>query len=1593
METEAPIEIKNVGELKGYTPDQLISVPRKYDPFEKQQPSTVIEEGEKFNVSERVIFKDRSGKEYDVNFRGYNGDNKAVIVGKSGSGIDQMEVDVAQLSKKQEAVKQSEKVPKPKKEGVMAKARGIEDLTDPQDLVMQHFSGGGKISSSAIQELFGGKDERIRIGSSVEGERRSRIGLLGKEGKSINDLAHELWENDPSGKFTTQDYKDAIEQVLQSHNSSGSMAKTLVDKYVNKAVKQELSEAEAKEVDDIMIQKRAEAVENLPEEQQQELVQLLEKYQDKHGFINWAKLEEDSDGFTPEILSLSTETQKSLDVIIQKNISEGQGKSDDLVDKDGTRGKEKAKEKVVSVLERKPEEVTIDDILKELNEPESEALAFKDVSNKDIGGGDVKNIEAYNQRAERVLNAIYPNAKFTALNTTEEYQKATGRSGEAGVLIRGKEGSHQLFLNLEAIGKNQIERTATHEVIHALVSDAIGAKYSDLRKQWDSLMPKLFKVKGFEIVKEHLENYSNADRPVEGITDLLANIVHNKIKIEDVPKNLWDEFIDLINKALEAIGLDYRVTPDTFNGFAKSIKEAFDTGDFKNLQNFVAKGKTEKFFKQYPQYAEQALAMADPSKRKQLQDLLEKKVNEELMAGRLSGEDAKKILGQAGIKVGEPPTEPPKTGEATEGGEGSGITHAQTAETRTKFGFEEYEKKPETFEQWDKEAAERIAKGEMPKLIKKMQGGNTPNEVEQRMMGKYIAELGRKAEENQSDENLNKLHEAIVLSDIIGGREVGKSLVSRKGTFLPDDSLAAFFEAERMANKDAPLTEKQKETVKKEWQDLEKAKNEYNAYVFEKESELSAREAQVRVAAESNTSSTRKKGTKKTDKDFADERKQIITDIKEKLRKARGETQATILPYAKELIAISPDVAKLVRNLVDNGITKLAEVVDRVHEILKEEIKDISKQDVVDLIAGNYNEKKKTRNQLARDLYELRTEAQLINKLDAILKGEAPVSEKKKVQRNQQIESLRKQIKSLTADQTALAATKSRLNSEIQKVEDKIKRGDYSKPEKKPVIKLDKEGNALRDKLIKLQQQRDARMLLQQRQNEGSKEKALRYVAEVFNIPRTLMTIGDFSGLLRQNLFFSVGHPAMTAKALPGMFKSFTSQKIYDRWFADLKETPRYDIIQKSRLAISDSLNHDLSKREEDFMSTLAEKIPIIGRDLRIGKGKLPGLNIVKGSERSYTMLLNKMRVDMFNYFADKMEARGMTVENSPKEYKAMAEYINNATGRSDFGENLNRIAPILNSVFFSPRLIASRVNMLTYWAQPRFWKTLPKEARIDYARNWASLLAVGGTIMALASLAGADVEDDPRSSDFGKIKSGDTRWDIWGGAQPYVRVVAQVATGKRRSANRGKLYDLDVDDIFGENRMGVITDFFRNKLAPVPGSAVDILSGRTGIGEKIVYQWGGEEDREISISNYVKERMLPMTITGTQEAIREDGLERLFTVGIPSTFGVGTQAYKSTPPKGNFKIYQNSGDKVREATDQEVEKVEQDKEKIYEQELKKAELNKGWGFNKYGELTTDDDAIKKKGDYKNLSDEDKKELQSRLKSSANTQAKKKIKY
>jgi hypothetical protein len=367
-------------------------------------------------------------------------------------------------------------------------------------------------------------------------------------------------------------------------------------------------------------------------------------------------------------------------------------------------------------------------------------------------------------------------------------------------------------------------------------------------------------------------------------------------------------------------------------------------------------------------------------------------------------------------------------------------------------------------------------------------------------------------------------------------------------------------------------------------------------------------------------------------------------------------------------------------------------------------------------------------------------------------------------------------------------------------------------------------------------------------------------VLDTINIPRSLITSIDMSAPLRQGVLLTVTKPKQSIPAAKEMFVDFFSEKNFNQWLDDIPNNPMYQRMKDSKLYIANpnKISGGLGAREESFMSNLAERIPVVG-------------SLVKASSRAYIGYLNKLRVDVFTNMAQKFEQEGIA---DPENLKSLANFVNSATGRGDLG-NLNRVAAQLNATFFSPRLIASRVNFLN----PVWYAKQTPAVRKEAIKTFAEFVGIGSTVLTLAKLGGADVETDPRSSDFGKIRVGDTRWDIWGGFQQWVRVFSQLASGERKTA-KGDIMELSEKKFPFDSRFDVALNFGLGKLAPVPGLAVELMKGQKLFGD------------DLTLTGEIAENSIPLYLQDMDDAIKDLGPEALFTVGVPAFFGVGTQSY-----------------------------------------------------------------------------------------------------
>lgn len=368
---------------------------------------------------------------------------------------------------------------------------------------------------------------------------------------------------------------------------------------------------------------------------------------------------------------------------------------------------------------------------------------------------------------------------------------------------------------------------------------------------------------------------------------------------------------------------------------------------------------------------------------------------------------------------------------------------------------------------------------------------------------------------------------------------------------------------------------------------------------------------------------------------------------------------------------------------------------------------------------------------------------------------------------------------------------------------------------------------------------------------------------EIINLPRSIQASVDLSGPLRQGALL-IGRPKQWIPAFASMFKYAGSEKAYQGLMENIRMRPTYQAMRQSKLALTDMKN-PLQGREEAFMSNLAEKIPAIGR-------------VIKGSDRAYTGFINKLRADTFDDLLNKAKQTG-AFDNNPQIADDIAKFVNTATGRGNLPGSVERAAVVLNGVFFSPRLMASRIQTLN----PVYYVKLDPFVRKEALKSLLTFAGIASSIVGMSKLGGAEVGIDPRSADFGKIKIGDTRYDPYAGFQQYIVLGSRLLTGQMISSTTGKEIRLG-EGYKTPNRLDIITRFLQSKESPIASFVTGLLQQQTATGEKF------------NIPAEVVDRFIPMMANDLYDLYREYGTKGL-AMGIPGLFGAGSQTYTDQIP------------------------------------------------------------------------------------------------
>lgn len=366
-------------------------------------------------------------------------------------------------------------------------------------------------------------------------------------------------------------------------------------------------------------------------------------------------------------------------------------------------------------------------------------------------------------------------------------------------------------------------------------------------------------------------------------------------------------------------------------------------------------------------------------------------------------------------------------------------------------------------------------------------------------------------------------------------------------------------------------------------------------------------------------------------------------------------------------------------------------------------------------------------------------------------------------------------------------------------------------------------------------------------------------IVDIANLPRTFLTSYDLSASMRQTYISGVRHPVKWSKAFIAQLKSLKSEKAAIAIEQSIKNSKHYNSAIQYKLYLPEikSVSAGMGTRPEEFMSRFARYFPG-----------------VKMSERAYITMGNKMRFELWSKYSSLWEGTNKTAAD----YQALAHYLNAVTGRGNLPKIIEKQGALLNATFFSPRYLFSRFQTAAAPAQMLPGRGSTAVGKIAAGDMTAFVAANMSVLAAIKFYWGdeVDIELNPRSSDFGKIRVGNTRWEMWAGFQPIARHIAQAITGQRKTTTTGKIME--------QPRRETAKRFVRSKLAPVPAFFYDWYDGTT---------YTGEEMADVPIKSQLRQRLIPLAIQDIGDAVAYQGLKEGAITLPAAILGIGATSWE----------------------------------------------------------------------------------------------------
>lgn len=504
-------------------------------------------------------------------------------------------------------------------------------------------------------------------------------------------------------------------------------------------------------------------------------------------------------------------------------------------------------------------------------------------------------------------------------------------------------------------------------------------------------------------------------------------------------------------------------------------------------------------------------------------------------------------------------------------------------------------------------------------------------------------------------------------------------------------------------------------------------------------------------------------------------------------------------------------------------------------------------------------------------LEELRAEQKALREeYNALKKAQEPVKEK---------------------GQTKLESSVKRVEKDIAELERRLAEGDYSEKPKRLNILDDRELRSKNPELFnkyldaienrdKLLHEYEIKMAKEEMNAKKGYERIAaetgKFAKEGFNTVKALKAGVDNSVVFIQN-GLAVMNPyniKATKEGLKAQLDvAFSETNFRRRLVAIHDNKPLMDMINRSGLDIIDPKGFRESVTNEQFGGSNwldKLKIKIKGKEYKASMLTAP-------FERIFAAFSNEFRLQIFLRGAEQLIAKGKTLDKNLDDFKSLASYANNITGRGKIHDALKRAEPVISSVIWAPSLMSSSLNIMglgdvvNLGEKKGYYRNMTPEMRKYALKQTAAGIAMGALVMgAMALDPDKEVDYDPTSVTFGQVKDTKNGWsyNVFGRFTPYIRYLAMMALRGKTINGKPVKFDAKAETY----------KFFRGKAAPVVGVGADLLFSKNFQGKKYSLDDKGQLASDL---------FEPLFVNELRQQMKIDGTEAILTRGIPAFMGI----------------------------------------------------------------------------------------------------------